>query len=72
MNADKKQLAAAAAALTAVMTTLATLTLTLGLVPGLIALVFALAAIGVGAPTMALVHISRSGRRPKQRHRSGS
>jgi hypothetical protein len=75
MSANKKQVAAAAAAVTAVMTTLATLTVTFGVEAGLIALVFAVAAVGVGAPTMALVQISRSakptGRPAKPRNRSG-
>jgi len=67
MTATKAQIAAAAAALTAVMTALATLTATYGVVAGLVALVFAIAAIGVGAPTVALL---QDGRRSKRAGRS--
>ena len=76
MTATKTQIAAFAAAVTAVMTTLATLTMTCGVVAGLIALVFAVAAVGVGAPTVALVQVARRrkgpGRRPPDRPRSRS
>jgi hypothetical protein len=71
MTATKKHVAAITAVLTGMMTALATLTASLGVTAGLIALVFAVAAVGVGAPTMALLQIGRSvqrtGRPPKER-----
>lgn len=64
MSAEKARIAAVAAALTAVMTALATLTAAYGVVAGLVALVFAVAAIGVGAPTVALMQTRRRPKRP--------